>query len=92
MRAPWGGAVGRLLGFVTLCAAARVALAQNPDCSNAGPEPTWLTSSWWPAGAVFRCGCGFAQHGTLSVERYDTSQNGNRERGENVLVLKNPRH
>ena len=56
----------RLLGFVTLCAAACVALAQLPNCANAGPEPTWLNSSWWPAGAVFRCGCGFAQLGTVS--------------------------
>ena len=36
-----------------------------PVCLTA--EPTWLTSPWWPTGAVFRCGCGFAQGGTVSV-------------------------
>ena len=54
--------MSRLLRYVALCAVVRVSLAQL--CS--GPEPTWLTSSWWPAGAVFRCGCGFAQGGAVS--------------------------
>ena len=40
--------------------------ANNPPpaavCS--GPEPAWLTSSWWPVGALFRCGCGLTSYGS----------------------------
>ena len=36
-----------------------------PTCT--GPEPAWQTSSWWPAGAVFRCGCGLASYGSAYV-------------------------
>jgi hypothetical protein len=38
-----------------------------PAAGCASPEPTWLTSAWWPPGAVFRCGCGLTAAGTVAT-------------------------
>ena len=39
--------------------------AAVPNCTT--PEPAWQKSSWWPAGALFRCGCGFVSSGSASA-------------------------
>ena len=57
----------QLLRLLALCAALRSVVAQVPNCANSGAEPTWLRSSWWPSGAVFRCGCGFVNGGAASA-------------------------
>ena len=41
--------------------------APPPAMTCAGPEPTWLRSSWWPSGAVFRCGCGLVSAGNAAA-------------------------
>ena len=38
-----------------------------PSLTCGGPEPTWLVSSSWPAGGVFRCGCGQASAGSSTA-------------------------
>ena len=54
----------RLLAALVACACAAVARA-SATCST--PEPEWLVSPWWPEDAVFRCGCGWTQNGTVAA-------------------------
>ena len=59
----------RLLAALVACACAAVVRATagpSLNCSSIA-EPTWLVSPWWPEDAVFRCGCGWTQRGTVSA-------------------------
>ena len=63
------GAVAALLALLACCArdvrSAPVGSAfPPPSFTCSAPEPAWQTSSWWPAGALFRCGCGWVSGGT----------------------------
>ena len=68
MRLPMG-AVAALLALLACCArdvlSAPIGSAfPPPSFTCSAPEPAWQTSSWWPAGALFRCGCGWVSGGT----------------------------
>ena len=66
MRLPFG-AVTALLALLA-CFARDVHCSGPPAVPNCTtPEPAWQKSSWWPAGALFRCGCGFVSSGSASA-------------------------
>ena len=68
MRLPFGAAAA-LLALLACCVrsvhCSGSPTPAAPTCT--GPEPAWQTSSWWPAGALFRCGCGLVSFGTAAA-------------------------
>jgi hypothetical protein len=59
-------ALAALLALLACATGVQGAPAPPPAPTCTGSEPTWQVSPWWPAGAVFRCGCGLANAGTTA--------------------------